>query len=142
LGYTKLLNGIDVSPDPLAVGLRVNGAGRCANGRTPWALLGVHLHKMKGPKQVLRAATLWEEGVPLEQLPYFSDDKRARPEKLPEVPCPRRHRADTVRCPVLDVPGQCLEIRHGHVARGILVEVVIVGGLTGGHRFGGGLALV
>jgi hypothetical protein len=49
------------------VGLRVDGAGQ-----TPRALHGVHLHKMKGPKQVLRAATLWEEGVPLEQLPKIN----------------------------------------------------------------------
>ena len=41
---------------------------------------------MKGPKQVLRAATLWKEGVPLEQLPCFFDDKHARPEKFMEVP--------------------------------------------------------
>ena len=65
----QVVVGIDKRPDPLAVGLRVDGAGRRADGRTPRALLGVHLHKMKCPKQVLRAATLWEEGVPLKQLP-------------------------------------------------------------------------
>ena len=73
-------DGVDKRPDPLAVGLRADGASRRANGRTPRALLGVLLHEMKGPKQVLRAAILWEEGVPLEQLPYFFDDKHARPE--------------------------------------------------------------
>ena len=88
-------DGINERPDPLAVGLRVDG------GRTHRALLGVHLHKMKGPKQVLWAATLWEEGVPLEQLPYFFDDEHARPEKLPEVPRLHRRCADTVRRPVL-----------------------------------------
>ena len=98
-----------------------------------YAILGVHLHKMKGPKQVLRAATLWEKGGPLEQLPGFFDNKNARPKKLTEVPRLRRRRADTVRHPVLDVPGQCLEVRHGHVARGILIDV-IVGRLAGGHR--------
>ena len=51
---------------------------------------------------------------------------------------PRRRCTDTVRRPVLFVLGQCLKVRHGHVARGILVEVVIVEGLAGGHRFGGG----
>ncbi len=61
-------NGVDERPDPaLVVGLRVDGAGQ-----TPQALHGVHLHKMKGQKQVLRAATLWEEGVPLEQLPKIN----------------------------------------------------------------------
>jgi len=40
---------------------------------------------MKGPKQVLQAVTLWEEGVPLEQLPYFFDDEHPLPEKLPAV---------------------------------------------------------
>ncbi len=81
---------------------------------------------MKGPKQVLRVATLWEEGVPLEQLPCFFDDEHDRPKKLTEVPHLRRRCADTARRPVLDVPGQCLKVRHGHVARGILAEVVVV----------------
>jgi len=89
-------DGINERPDPLAVGLWVDGAGRRADGRTPRALLGVHLHKMKGPKQILWAATLREEGVPLEQLPNFFNDKQARPKKLMEVPLLRRHRADTM----------------------------------------------
>ena len=38
---------------------------------------------------------------------------------------PRWRRADTARRPVLYVPDQCLKVRHGHVARGILVVVVI-----------------
>ena len=37
----------------------------------------------------------------------------------------RWRRADTARRPVLYVPGQCLKVKHGHVARGILVVVVI-----------------
>ena len=55
---------------------------------------------MKGPKQVLRVATLWEEGVLLEQLPCFFDDKQAHPEKLTEVPRLCCRRIDTVRRPV------------------------------------------
>ncbi len=86
----------DERPDPLAVGLRVDGAGRRADGRTPRAMLGVYLHKMKCPKQMLRVATLWEEGVPLKQLPCFFDDEHARPEKLMEVPLLRHRRTDTV----------------------------------------------
>ncbi len=120
-------DGVDKRPEPLAVVLRVDGVGRHADGRTPRALLGVHLHKMKGPKQVLWAATLWEEGVPLEQLPYFFDGEHARPEKLPEVSHLRRRLADMVRRPVLYVPGQCLKVRHGHVARGILLVIVVIG---------------
>jgi hypothetical protein len=38
---------------------------------------------------------------------------------------PRWRRADTARHPVLYVPGQSLKVRHGHVARGILVVVII-----------------
>ena len=98
-------DGVDKRPDPLAVSLRVDGAGRRADGRTPQALLGVHLHKIKGPKQMLWAATLWEEGVPLEQLPYFFDDEHVCPEKFQKVSCLCRCRADTVRRPVLYVPG-------------------------------------
>ena len=41
---------------------------------------------MKGPKQVLPAATLWEEGVPLDQLPYTFNDVYGSPEKLTEMP--------------------------------------------------------
>jgi hypothetical protein len=67
---------IDKRPDTLVVGLRVNGAGRRANGQTPRALLGVDLHTVysEGPK----AVTVWEEGVPLKRLPFF-DDEHARP---------------------------------------------------------------
>ena len=36
--------------------------------------------------------------------------------------------------PSLYVPGQCLEVRHGHVAPVILVEVLVVGRLADGHR--------
>jgi len=49
---------------------------------------------------------------------------------------PRRRRTDMARCPVLYVPGQCLKVRHGHVAWGILVEVV-VGCLAGSGGRGG-----
>jgi hypothetical protein len=110
-----------LSPDPLAVGLRVDGAGRRADGQTSRALLGVHLHKMKGPKQVLWVATLWEEGVPFELLPYCFDNEHTRPKQLPEVPRLRCRRADTVRRPVLYVPGQCLKVRHGHVGGGCVM---------------------
>ena len=50
---------------------------------------------------------------------------------MPRSPC--RWRVDTARRPFLYVPGQCLKVRHGHVAWGIFVEVV-VGYLAGGHR--------
>jgi hypothetical protein len=38
---------------------------------------------------------------------------------------PRWRHADMARRPFLYVPDQCLKVRHGHVARGILVVVVI-----------------
>ena len=112
--------------------LRVDGTGRRTDGRTPRALLGVHLHEVKGPKQMLWAATLWEEGVLLEQLPCFFDDEHARPEKLTEVLRLRRCRSDMARHPDLDFLGQCLEVRH--VARLVLADFVI-GRLVGGHHF-------
>jgi hypothetical protein len=76
------------------VGIWVDGAGRCADSQTPRALLGlgVKLHKMKGPKQVLWAANLWEEGVPVKQHPYSFDNEHARPKKIPKVPGLRRRR--------------------------------------------------
>jgi hypothetical protein len=84
---------------------------------------------------MLRATTFWEEGVPLQATPMFFNVEHARPEKLKEVPRLRRCRADMTRTrrPVLDVQGQCLEVRHEHVARGILVDVPI-GHLTCGHH--------
>ena len=41
-----------------AAGLWVDGASRRVNGLTPRALLGVDLHEVKGPKQMLQAALL------------------------------------------------------------------------------------
>ena len=38
---------------------------------------------------------------------------------------PRWRCADMTRRPVLYGPGQCLKVRHGHVARGILVVVIV-----------------
>ena len=73
-------------------------------------------------------------GSPSRATPMFFRRQARSSQKLPEVSrlccCP----ADTVRRPVLYIPGQCLEVRHGHVARGILAEVVIVGRLDGRHR--------
>jgi len=60
---------------------------------------------MKGPKQVLWVATLWEERVPLDQLSYNFNDVYGSPKKLTEMPLLRRRRADRARCPVLDLPG-------------------------------------
>ena len=59
-------------------------------------------------------------------------------QKIPKSTVSPSSPRDTARHPVLDVPGQCLKVRHGHVAQGILCEVVMVGGLTGGHSFDGG----
>ena len=43
----KFCDGVNERPDPLAVDLWLDGAGRRANGQTPRALLGVHLHKIR-----------------------------------------------------------------------------------------------
>ena len=39
----QLRNGLNEGPDPFSVGLRVDGAIGRADGRAPWALLGVNL---------------------------------------------------------------------------------------------------
>ncbi len=39
----QLRNGFDEGPDPFSVGLQVDGAVGRADGRAPWALLGVNL---------------------------------------------------------------------------------------------------
>jgi hypothetical protein len=98
--------GINKRLDPLAVGLRVDSTCRRAEGQTLQALLGINLHKMKGPKQVLRAATLFEVGVPVKQLPYFSTMSTVVPKNSPKC-CASARCSDTARHPVLDVPRQC-----------------------------------
>jgi hypothetical protein len=87
---------------------------------------------MKSPKQVLRAATLWEEGFPLDQLPHYFYDVYGSSEKLPEVPRLRRRRADRARRPVLYVPGQCLKFGCD-MAQGMIL-LFVIGRLDGGHR--------
>jgi hypothetical protein len=42
----QLSYGLNEGPYPFAVGLRVNGTGRCANDQATQALLGVYLHKV------------------------------------------------------------------------------------------------
>jgi hypothetical protein len=77
---------------------------------------------------MLWAATHWEEGFSLKQLPCLFDNEHTHREKLMEewrLCC--RH-SNTSRCPVLNVPGHRLEVRH--VALLILADVV-VGHLAG-----------
>ncbi len=54
----KLGNCLDVRPDSFAVGLQVKGAGRCANDQATRTLLGVCIHKIKRPHQMLWAPPL------------------------------------------------------------------------------------
>lgn len=61
---------------------------------------------------MLWGALFREEGVPLNQLPYFFDNEHSRPKKLVEVPRLRHCRSGTAGHPVLDVPSQCREVRH------------------------------
>ncbi len=62
----KLGNCLDVCPDPFAVGLWVNGAGRCADN--------VHLHEIKRPEQMPRAPPPWSELVLNNELPKDLND--------------------------------------------------------------------
>jgi hypothetical protein len=61
---SKSGNDINEWPNPVAVGLWADSAGRCTDGGTTQALFQVHLQKIKGSKQMLWAASLWEEVVP------------------------------------------------------------------------------
>ena len=80
---------------------------------------------------MLWAALLGEEGVPLDQLPFFYD-KHAHSEKLAKVLRLRRCRSDTVGQPVLDVSGHCLEVRCVNI---IVLADIVVGRLASGHHF-------
>ena len=80
---------------------------------------------------MLWAALLGEEGVPLDQLPFFYD-KHAHSEKLAKVLRLRRRRSDTVGQPVLDVSGHCLEVRCVNI---IVLADIVVGRLASGHHF-------
>ena len=57
----KFRDGVDERPDPLAVGLRVDGTARCSDGRTSRGLQGVNLEEMKCPKKMFWGAALWED---------------------------------------------------------------------------------
>ena len=83
----KLSDCLDVRPDPFAVGLWVNGTGRCTNDRATRALLGVHLHEIKRPEQMPRAPPPWSELVLNNELPKDLNDPHARSEELAEEPC-------------------------------------------------------
>jgi len=65
----ELGNGLNEGPYPFPVGLRVNCTLGCTDDCTPWALLWVYLHKIEGPKQMLRAPPLWAEPVTNKELP-------------------------------------------------------------------------
>jgi len=66
--------------------LRVDGSGGCADGGARRALLGVGLHKMKCPKQVLWVAFLGEEGFSDEEIPNDLNGIDRSPKELAEVP--------------------------------------------------------
>jgi hypothetical protein len=93
------------------VGLWVDSTGRCPNGQIPRSLLKVDLQKIEGLKQMLWAATLWEEVVLQEQLPKDHDNVRARSKELAEAQHLYRCRPDMASSPVMDIPGHCLKVR-------------------------------
>jgi hypothetical protein len=78
----KLGDCLNVRPDPYVVGLRVNSAGRRADDRATWALLGVHLHEIKHPEQMLWAPPPWPELVPNNKLSKDLHDPHACSEEL------------------------------------------------------------
>ncbi len=87
---------------------------------------------MKSLKQMLWEAALWEERVPVKQLPYFFDDEHACPKKFPEVPRLCRRRPNTARHPILYVLDQFLKVKH---MPSLILADVVVGRLDGGHCF-------
>jgi hypothetical protein len=88
--------------------------------------------KQKGPKAGVLGSHPLGGGSPFQATPRFFDDKHVRPKNLTKLPHLHRCHANLARCPVLNVLGKCLKVRHGHVAQGILVEFVVKC-LAGGH---------
>ena len=124
--FFELGNGPDEGPHPLPKRLRVDGSGGCSDGGARRALLGVGLHKMKCPKQVLWAAFLGEEGFSDEEIPNDLNGIDRSPKELAEVPrlpvgCP-----DGTGHPVLDVPCLRLPINVVDVVGVVVVGVVVV----------------
>jgi hypothetical protein len=107
--------------------------------------------KIEGPKQMLWAATLWEEAVPQVQVSEDLDDMHACSKELAEVPRLCRCHPNTAGHPVLDILFHCLKVRHvnvlvvayadaaGHLARRhyVLWRVGREGWAAGGGREGG-----
>ena len=75
---------INERPDPLVVGLQVDGAVRCLDGRTSRGLQGVNLEEMKCPKKIFWAAALWEDVFFQEHAPHLAHDEQACAECLME----------------------------------------------------------
>ncbi len=82
------------------------------------ALLGVHLHEIKRPEQMLRAPPPRPELVPINRLPKDLDDPQARSKALAEEPCLLQLRPYAMRCPVLDGPGNVCKVWQ------LLVELI------------------
>jgi hypothetical protein len=80
----KFRDGVYEHPDPLAVGLRVDGAARCFDGRTSRGLQGVNLEEVKCPEKMFWAAALWEEIFFQEHAPHLAHDEQASAECLTE----------------------------------------------------------
>ena len=137
--FFELGNGPDEGPHPLPKRLRVDGSGGCADGGARRALLGVGLHKMKCPKQVLRAAFFGEEGIPEEEIPNDLHGLNRSSEELAEVPRLPVGHPDGTGHPVLDVPCLRLPINVVDVVVVVVFVVVVVvdevgGGGGGGHH--------
>ena len=71
-------------PDPLAVGLRVDGTTRCSDGRTSRGLQGVNLEEMKCLEKMFWAAALEEDVFFQEHDPHLAHDNQACAECLTE----------------------------------------------------------
>ena len=81
---------------------------------------------------MLWGALFREEGVPLNQLPYFFDNEHSCPKKLVKVQRLRHCQSCMAGHLVLDVPSHCLEIRHIDI---LVLADVGVRTLAGGASF-------
>ncbi len=127
------------------MGLWVNGSTGHANGHTPRGLLGVDLHKVKRPKQMLWAAAHRLKVFLVEEEPEVLLNVQARPKGLAEVTSHGQQSHVVAGEPIHNVPDGGHEIGDGVCVVGVVSALDVIEGdvvlYQWGHCCCGGMIL-